>query len=668
MSSKIRLEPYLSSESNYENLLIGFSVLLTERFNILFKKHFKYTSCDEVIQKSIIYDVKKEIKKIAFPTVSLEYSIYLKAYEKDDNECELKNFLLNITLLEEWTYYFFETYPVLLNTLHNFYNFFLKNSYNFIKRLNKDFIEINNHFSIGNGSSLHDINLFLGDPHKMWQTTAKVTIENSNTLQHIYYKPRILKGDIFFNGIITFLNSLGLEQTLTLTEVIVKKNYSWQKGENYSYSEEKNVSSFYFQQGINTAIAFAFNIQDLIGDNIVVSRSFPCFFDLEMNFSPKIKKGLDYRTKSKAGEEFLEGVIKTGLIPSFGFETVNNKGYSNGGISKISESEYNVYVRGEQLNVLLNQSVENDDLNLPFVNGKAISVDNFCSDFELGFVFGCNFIVENKQKILNYIRSNKRLFEDVEVRFLIRTTHVYSGLLKESTFPLYMSNHLEYFKLFEMLWRAYDGVFINEAIIQNEIYQISNNEIPYYYTYLSSRDLYDSSGKIVVNDFFEQSGYEYFENRISELDNNIIQKQNNVINRALFVHNNYEKEVFPFLADIKVNFLPKDIGDFLYTLGAQYKDNDYFTYHDYIITKDDIWNQGIQSCDIFQGIEGVGIFFAALYSYTKDTKYLHSVETIYKQSKEYFLNNFYSWLDNPISKTGITNFPVSTNLLCIDSK
>ena len=97
---------------------------------------------------------------------------------------------------------------------------------------------------------------------------------------------------------------------------------------------EEEVNAFYYNQGINCVIAFVFNVEDLIADNIIACSSKPAFFDLEMLLKPEHKNGKDYWTSSTASRVYNQSVIKTGLLPEFGFETLDSPGYSNAGLSK----------------------------------------------------------------------------------------------------------------------------------------------------------------------------------------------------------------------------------------------------------------------------------------------------------------------------------------------
>lgn len=607
------------------------------------------------------------LKTFLEPTITYEYYVFLKAYERKDEIDSLTCFVSEIANSDEWIVYFFESYPVLLSLLMTFSEYFAIDIDRLLSRLSKDLNEIRLQFEIPGTARLHELKLFLGDPHKGWQSTSLLRFCDENKEAHdVYYKPRSLAGDIFFNDFIACLSSLGLEKSLELAKVIDKQSYGWQKGITYTpFTEEKNIPDFFYFQGINSAIAYALNLQDLLADNVIVSNGYPVFFDLEMMLIPQWKKGKDYKTRSKAGREFLEGVIKTGLVPSFGFETINNKGYSNSGVCKVSDNEYKMFVAKDNNLVLSNYRVKASDRNLPRFDDKVVKVNRYCKQFEEGFMIGAAFLIRNKIEITDFISTSRATIQGIQSRILIRLTYTYSGVMNESYFPLYMSNYYEYGKLLELLWRGYDEIFVPEQIIVNEINQLKNNEVPYFFTHPMSTDLYDSVGKIVLKEYFETPGLDFTIKRISGLNEDIVAQQVNIIRRAFYIHNDYEANVayaYPArqCSFTDGNHLSNEIGGFLYNLNRSDENEKYFSYTDFSLTKNDLWSQGVQNCDIFQGIEGVGIFFAALYATYGNKKYLAAANNIFTQSIELLTKNKNWLLDNPKNRIGLTNFPVST--------
>lgn len=664
----------LDNEEGKERIISKFSVKVLREYgmvsieNLINELQNSHKLNEENVRSCLFTELCGIISNILSPVALFEYYVYLDAYEKEDSSQNQKEFILDIANSNEWIEYFFESYPVLLSVLNGFLVFLKTNVSSVLERFKQDWNEISRDLLKDNSLCIFEIKLFLGDPHKEWKTSAQFQFKTeTDEIIDLYYKPKNLTSDVFFKSFIDFLISIGLPESLSCSSVICKGSYGWQLGVAYdSEFAGADVGEFYYFQGINTAIAYVLNIQDLISDNIIVHKNIPVFFDLEMFLLPQYREGKDYITKSNAGIFFLESVIKTGIIPSYGFETFNNEGFSNSGISQVSGQKYNVYVANNNEIELSKVKVSSSDYNLPSSNGVRIPIDKYCLDFENGLNYGLLFLMQNKSALIDFIKSKTEIVDQISSRILVRLTHVYSSLLKESYFPSYMSDHYEYMKLFEMLWRGYDHVYVPGSVIDSEIKQLCNNEVPYFSTKPSSRDLLDDKGEVIVKDFFQKSGFDFALERLSNLDEHIILQQLNIVRRALFIHNNYSPNIVYEKKSVEESGAgytkdpTKDIGQFLLNLNHPGKNDDYFSYIDYTLTKDDLWNQGLQNCDIFQGSEGLGIYFIALFKTYNEEKYIHTADRIFNQSLEFFEQNKKWFLENPSSKIGVINFPVST--------
>lgn len=633
-----------------------------------FEKYFPpHIKKSQGLENLIYSQIQKKVYSFLGPTIRFEYKVYLKAYEIEDNLNSKITFINETTNSEEWISYYFESYPVSLSIITSFSEYFKINVECVLKRLSNDWKIITDKFKVQDIVFLDGIFFFLGDPHKSWQTTTLFRFSDSKKQIHdIYYKPKNLAGEIFFNNFIKYVNSLGIEESVLTTENINMQTYGWQKGLKYTeFNDPDKFSRFFYHQGINLAFAYILNIQDLIADNILVCNDYPVYFDLELIFLPEIKDGLDYITKSKAGKEFLSSVIKTGLVPSFGFENANNAGFSNSGISKVSDNTYKVAIIGNDKEIFEERQIKHEDKNLPIFNNKIITVDNYCNEFENGFRKACSFIIQNRYKIQDFIIKSKENISEIQTRVLIRFTYCYSEVLRESYTPKYMSGFYEYYRLLDFFWRGYNKTFLPEQIVQSEINQLAEGVVPYFLTYPTSTDLYDGQNHLLVKDFFKSPGYDFVLEKIKKLDNDIIREQVNIIRRAFYIHNDYDvdieyKQPLKQLPVKNIDFLLHEIGDFLLQLNREDKNEKYFSNIDYTISKDDLWSQGIQNCDIFQGTEGLAIFFTALYSTYKEEEYLIAAKNIFNQSMELFQQNRNMLLDNTKTKIGVANFPVST--------
>jgi type 2 lantibiotic biosynthesis protein LanM len=623
------------------------------------------------LKENLLVQYQSKIFEILNLSIQYEYHIYLKAYLLSDDSANKVHFYNKVSNTIEWSNYYLESYPVLISILYNFIHQSISNIETSIMRLREDWAEINCFFLFSDAFYLSNVKLFAGDFHNNNQSPILFEFTGKdNSHQLLYYKPKSLIGDIFVNDCVSFLWSLGLKQSLTQTKNINKSDYGWQLHIDYQpVNKIEDVSCFFYSQGINCALAYIFNIQDLIADNILVHNNLPVFFDLEMVFEPTFKEGCDYKSSSLEAKKYICGVIKTGLIPEYGFETINNKGFSNSGISRVSGNTYYHVKREKNNEKLVIKDVIAADYNLPQYNGQVFPIDEFCSDFENGFIYACYFLIQKKNDIIDFLSEKFKIINLIKSRVLIRFTYTYSSLLKESYSPLYLSNFLKYEKFMEMLWRGYDKVLLPPNVIQSEIDQIKNGDIPYFYTFSNSKELFSGNNEIIQYDYFDKSGFDTVLDRLKEIDQELIFEQLNIIRRAFYIHNNHNAKLFhrhhASTINKKENIIDNII-NFLCNLSPKTDDN-HFAYIDYIVSHNDMWSQGVQNSDIFQGIDGVGLSLLAGYKLNKNPELLNIVNKINKQSIDFYKNNYNTFLDIDRPKIGIVHSPISTLFFIIQA-
>lgn len=585
-----------------------------------------------------VYDaILLQLESVISDTLSFEHQVFVSAFPNEDSSFEY--FVNQITRKKEWLEYILQSYPVLCGQLIQFQENYKLFILQFCERIKSDIENLCKEFKIPDTArNLIGIRPFCGDLHRKGNSTISLILSNpSGELHKFYYKPKSLSTDVVWNAIITRLWHLGLRKTVFLTTNIDKGCYGWQKEEeaDLEVTSADELKSFCFNQGVNIALAYILGVQDLIADNILVKRDLPVFFDLEMLFSPISTTAGDYLTKSTIAKRYLQGVIKTGLIPCFGFETLNQTGFDNSGLC-INSGKKNTPNFGQN----------------PFYSQELLN----------GFDYACNFINTHRKEFVKILREEVKGNPLLQTRYLVRFTFNYAQLFRALYSPFCQGEITQHHLTLENLWRGYNKNVLNEDIIQDEIRQIFQGDIPLFTTFPNCTNLYNENGDLLVRDYFQCSGLEASIQRIENFSEKEACIQKDVIKRALYIHStsNSLEDLSSYINMDKLKNLDlvSQIAYFLYSL-PQEEDPMYFTYVDYTISKDDIWDQGVQHLDFFQGVTGVGVFFMAWYKYSHDIHAKTIINKIYNQAIEYLRNNRYVLLDSPVVKLGVMNFPTS---------
>lgn len=615
-------------------VFVSIANLLNTEIQNSYKNVFS-KQCQEICS-GLSDDIFSKLLNIILPALRVEYKVYLEAYDYPDHRESLLRFVSEASISIEWIQYFFEQYPVAVARIENLIGNYIEYIIEFFTNLKNDENALRSKFYIPDDSEIVKINTGLGDLHNSSRSTIKIQFNQGPT---IYYKPRDLKSEVRFYDIYEQLLKLGLRRSIVKTSSLVRDSYAWQLGiEPMGIHMKTEASAFYYNQGITTAIAYIFNIQDLISDNIIAVGEGAGLIDLEIFMHPAYPTGLTYKTNSIAGTNLLHSVIKTGLIPQFGFESVNNPGQSNAGISMF-------------------KTAGGYDSNLPTFDNEIIPIDHHCVSFEEGFIYAYNFFKEHKDEVYEILSVEEAFEEQFKVRTIIRYTYKYSILSEKLNSPEILQDYVVYGNVVEFLWRGYNKSLLPEQIIQSEIEQIFQDDVPLFYTLSNSRDLFNVKGELLISDYFSKSGIELAKDKLSKLSERDLNEQVNIIRRSLIIHNEYDSRPLLKYPEVEMSLIDQIRETLSHLKGG--RESGHFSYIDYTITKDSLWSQDIQESDIFQGIPGLGIFFIASYATFKKETDLSNATIIFDQTIEYLKKTQIDVSDNPLPSLGIVNYPIS---------
>ncbi len=147
-----------------------------------------------------------------------------------------------------------------------------------------------------------------------------------------------------------------------------------------------------------------------------------------------------------------------------------------------------------------------EDGSAPVVDGIRRSVLDYKKDFFKGFSEWYDRCLEMRDDIRTFVSDR---MSDHMLRYIVWATRSYDGIIKRlNSANAYLSEENYRKKLDrvpETLKRSKLRHF--PEIEKKEISAIMDNEIPFFYTYAKSRDLY-SDGEMVVRDYFSKSASE----------------------------------------------------------------------------------------------------------------------------------------------------------------
>jgi type 2 lantibiotic biosynthesis protein LanM len=626
-----------------------------------------YSDIGNVIVNSYL----EEFRKLLYPTLAHEFNILINEGFIEEN---FSFFIENTTNDIEWIEYFFDKYPVLIENLEKTISYAISFAVEFLLRLDNDIIEIQDKFSVQLEEFI-SINVFSGDNHNNLRSVAELNFGSKS----IYYKPRTLNTEELVYKLFGFLQLQGLKESIFMPSVLSKKEYGWMEGVDFKeVVSDFELKEFYFNQGVNLAVFHVIEATDLISDNIIAHGKLPCYFDLECVLQPNVTKSQEpniYEVNSFAASFLQSSILRTGLIPQHGFITDEYQGLSNSGLSFITG--FIPEMTTKEIDGKFTRKYEKLDFNsnnkhIPSYNGVKYESREFISEIVSGFNYAYDLIKEKRNEISDFILLN---FKNVKTRVLYRSTYIYSKLISESFLPTYLNSIEEKQMLFNELKNAKFKSINNSSIIDSEIDQLHNLDIPIFHTLTDSIDIISVNNEIVSKYFSEISGINSVLNKIKNLSEADKLRQIELIELSFCIHEGYEIDIESFLGSNhnfeKFNSENPDISadKILFEISKIYskiqensfKDEDGYSYLGVIQTPRYTWDISSQGWDLFDGLDGLSFFFLNLFKINKNNDALEVGKYFVEKGLEQFeMHEEYYDKMTSFNKISLFNYPIST--------
>ncbi len=506
---------------------------------------------------------------------------------------------------------FLTKYPVIRELITKQRNIFFDQSYSLLKRLQNDWHEIESFFFPNDSLiEVHEIK-FLSEPHGNGNRTCliKFMSKNKNIVECIY-KPRSSKIDLHIQDIFLWIQEHTNIHFLA-PKLIDKHDYSWSEfiKQSDGITEASKINRFYERLGGLLAITYACRGRDLHCENIIACGEHPVLVDYECFLVPNV---LDDKESV-----FESTVYDCMILTNFSFLF-----HKLGGLDLSSLSGYGGQMSPSRQFIIANNYT--DDITFEYVNqiieptgnipkyrGKPVTPHKYKEKFLEGFVAIYNFLIDHKEDLLTKIQA----FQNSKIRIVPRSTMTYDQILQLTKKPIYTLSKKSHNNFIEGTLKKVTQNRVQKLILKNEVREIKNLDIPYFYTYANLGELYDSSGKLIKGVSFP-SGIEATLQHVKlNLNGNNLKKQICIINNSFDSLCHREKiPLEPTKTGIKSqnNPLPSLIQQLDEIADISLQTNSNITWPTIVHRahpKGEITNACFTSKDFYDGKVGVGLLF-----------------------------------------------------------
>lgn len=230
----------------------------------------------------------------------------------------------------------------------------------------------------------------------------------------IVYKTRDSYNDLFWNGIINWVNGKSSDNLLFGVRTLNKQTYSWH--EYISYSElhlEDKVQEYYYKIGCISFLAYLFDMTDLHMENIICSNKGPIVVDTE-TICQVIVDNKNYNEELSYFDRLLSGsLIKTELFPASIWTNkrkIDTSGICGRGGQIVEGGKLELeFPYSDKINLNIVDGILESSNNIPKINGEFVNPKKYEKFVEKGFKETYDIFLNNKEEFTQYIEENEDL-------------------------------------------------------------------------------------------------------------------------------------------------------------------------------------------------------------------------------------------------------------------
>ncbi len=484
------------------------------------------------------------------------------------------------------------------------------------------------------------LELGLSDVHAGGGTAARIRLTDGRSF---IYKPRSLHKDQIYQGISRwFCERLGL--SFRRREIYEMEGFGLDSCiECAPCLDESEIKRFFYRLGIQLFICYLTDTSDIHGENLIADGEFPELIDLEAmpgaagrgeahsdDGSTRLgssDEGSNDSTRTdycsdrfeasdmRALREWMEqSVIHTGILPTACWG--NNA--AQGSVNALHSAEKCVtpfllptvtHPRSSGMKLTYERREMHLKDSVPVYQGKPAEVQRYVEELCEGFRAAYEIARNEKEQV-------RSLFEPLyaeEGRYLVRHTQQYGMYLTASLAPEFMKDTRNRIYLLHILKKGQKSEAGYAALFVYELEAMMNMEIPIYHFQGKGKGLLDGTQK-VYPEYFEQSAYERFREKLQRLSAENLRKQQMLIRLSIGCSlPQTEESRFLSTELIRGNGAQGNVftrlGRHLADLRIEAGDRQIWTRMDF---SEQGWRMEAAGMDLYDGIPGIAAAFAAV--------------------------------------------------------
>jgi type 2 lantibiotic biosynthesis protein LanM len=377
-------------------------------------------------------------------------------------------------------------------------------------------------------TTVADVALGLSDRHDGGRTVVLLQVDQGRRL---VYKPRDLRLDAAYHGLLSWLREAGLDAVPSPLRVVVRDGYGWiEYAEQSKAWERVSVQAYYRRAGGLLCVAYLLGARDLHGENVVASAEGPTLVDVEALIQPVRSPDDDVEmgghrspTGADGRDEPAECCLATGLLTLRHVDAAGEY-YDIGGLReptpRTAETGRAVWydLRTDQIRCETDRVVRPAYLNAVRTAGSLEPPERYLGAVLAGFERTYRFLLQHRDR-LGAAEGPLARFGDATTRVLFRSSDRYSALLHVLRSPAHWRSGVDRSIALDTLNRVFSREPTRPELwplVGDERRALECGDLPRFGVPTTACDLVSSSGER-VDRHFARSGMDAVRHRLREM-------------------------------------------------------------------------------------------------------------------------------------------------------
>ncbi|MEU6587786.1 type 2 lanthipeptide synthetase LanM family protein [Streptomyces sp. NPDC046881] len=344
---------------------------------------------------------------------------------------------------------------------------------------------------------LATVELGLGDLHQRGRSVAVLRFAGGGSA---VYKPRPVDQHALLDRMAGWLDGKVPGLGLRTPRWVAGNGYGWLEFIDHRTCRSlAEIDRFHRRQGALIALAYTLEGVDLHYENVLAHGDQPVLVDVETLLHPVLPEG-GTTLPDPAAAAHSSSVHRTCLLPQLlmgelGAVDVSALGGAPGGQSPDTRMVWED-AGTDEMRLVRRPAPFTGALNRPYSAGAGPGSADRQAAVLAGFRSGYDAVVRHRDE-LSGPAGPLAAGADAVGRLVLRPTRLYATLLEEATHPQVLRDGLDRDAMFAVLWADSDGDPARQALIEYEIADLWDGDVPVFFHRPGSPEVLASDGSVV---------------------------------------------------------------------------------------------------------------------------------------------------------------------------